>query len=114
MRAEVRTESAASIADAIEARVSSGEDRDTAERAVLTELGDPAVLAAGYADRPLQLIGPKYYMHWWRLLKRMLVVIPPIVFVVVIIAQLIASDNIGTVISEAVGVTLSTRSEEHT
>jgi len=108
MRAEVRPELEASIADAIEARVLSGEDRDTAERAVLTELGDPAVLAAGYADRPLQLIGPKYYMHWWRLLKRMLVIIPPIVFVVVIIAQLIAGDNIGTVISEAVVATLST------
>src|SRR5699024_4392832 len=105
---DVREELRASIADAVEARLEQGEDPRSAERAVLTELGDPAVLAAGYADRPLQLIGPKYYMHWWRLLKRMLVVIPPIVFVVVIIAQLIASDNIGTVISEAVVVTLST------
>ena len=104
---EVRPELEGSIADAVDARMAQGEDHDTAERAVLTELGDPAELAAGYADRPLQLIGPRYYLAWWRLLKRLLIIIPPIVFIVVAFAQVLASGNIGTVIAEAIVATIS-------
>lgn len=107
LRDEVRSELYASIADAIEARMLAGEDRDTAEHAVLTELGDPAVLAAGYADKPLQLIGPKYYMPWRRLLKRLLAIIPPIVFVISALAQVLSGGDIGTVISEAILATMS-------
>ena len=108
LRSEVRPELEASIADAVDARVANGEDHDTAEREVLTELGDPAVLAAGYADRPLQLIGPRYYPAWLRLLKRLLVIIMPLVFVVVAFAQAVASGDIGAVISEAIVATMST------
>ena len=54
----------------IEDRASgNGQDPATAEREVLTELGNPAQLAARYADRRLQLIGPTYYLAWLRLLK---------------------------------------------
>src|SRR5690625_6334720 len=56
---DVRAELTTSITDAIDARTEQGEDPETAERAVLTELGDPAVLAAEYVDRPLHLIGPR-------------------------------------------------------
>ena len=44
----------------------------------LVELGDPAALAASYVDRPLQLIGPRYYLTWWRLLKLLYSVVLPI------------------------------------
>ncbi|GAA4476697.1 permease prefix domain 1-containing protein [Enteractinococcus fodinae] len=108
LRSEVRPELEASIADAVDARMTDGVDHDTAEREVLTELGDPAVLAAGYADRPLQLIGPRYYPAWSRLLKRLLVLIMPLVFVLVAFAQVIASGDIGTVIAEAIVATMST------
>ena len=50
-QADVRAELEASIADAIDARVEQGEAPDDAERAVLTELGDHGILAAGYAER---------------------------------------------------------------
>ena len=40
------------------------QDAAAAEREVLTELGDPDKLAARYADRRLQLIGPTYYLVW--------------------------------------------------
>ena len=73
---DVRAELGVSIADAVEARIEQGEDPAAAERAVLTELGDPVVLAAGYADRPLHLIGPRYYLTWWRLLKALLIIVP--------------------------------------
>ena len=108
LRSEVRSELEASIADAIEGRVAEGQDRETAERVVLTELGDPAVLAAGYADRPLQLIGPKYYVAWSRLLKRLLLLVPAIVLVVVAFAQALAGATIGEVIAEAILATIQT------
>ncbi|MCW3493547.1 permease prefix domain 1-containing protein [Microbacterium sp. SSM24] len=80
-RADLAAELRASIADQIEARVESGESHEAAERAVLTDLGDPDKLAAGYTDRPLWLVGPRYFLQWWRLLKLLLwIVIPCAVF----------------------------------
>lgn len=80
-RADLAAELRASIDDQIEARVEQGESPQAAERAVLTELGDPDKLAAGYTDRPLWLIGPRYYLQWWRLLKLLWwIVIPCAVF----------------------------------
>ena len=77
---DVRAELQASIADAIDAKLEQGETPSAAERAVLSELGDPGILAAGYADRPLHLIGPKYYLVWGRLLKLLLWIVPACVF----------------------------------
>ena len=108
MHDDVRAELEASIADAIVARVSQGEDHEAAEHAVLTDLGDPSVLAASYTDRPLHLIGPRYYLTWWRLLKRLLYIIPPIVFVISAFAQVLAGASIGTVVAEAIVATIST------
>lgn len=104
---DVRAELEASIADAIEARVEQGEAPDSAERAVLTELGDPGILAAGYADRPLHLIGPRYFLTWWRLLKLLLIIVPLCAAVGVTIAELIDGASVGEVIGTVVGVTLS-------
>src|SRR5690606_7305232 len=60
-RADIERELRASIADAIETRIEAGEAPEAAERATLTELGDPMRLAGEYADRPSWLIGPKYF-----------------------------------------------------
>ena len=75
-RDDLGAELRASIDDQIDARVENGEPHGDAERAVLTELGDPDKLAAGYTDRPLYLIGPRYYLDWWRLLKLLLWIVP--------------------------------------
>lgn len=99
---DVRAELEASIADAIEARLEQGETPSAAERAVLTELGDPGILAAGYADRPLHLIGPKYYLAWWRLLKLLLVIVPICAFGGVVLGQLIDGAPTGEIIGTAV------------
>lgn len=107
VQADVRAELSATIADDIEARLEQGEVRKDAERAVLTALGDPDVLAAGYADRTLQLIGPKYYLTWWRLLKLLWAVVPATAVVGVLIAQLIIdapiADTIGALFAVAIG-----------
>ncbi|MFU8875191.1 permease prefix domain 1-containing protein [Micromonospora sp. SL4-19] len=82
-RTEIATELRASIEDMIDGRTDGGQDHGTAEREVLTELGNPEQLAARYTDRRLQLIGPRYYLVWWRLLRTLLTFIPAIVGVVV-------------------------------
>ena len=104
---DVRAELEAAITDAVEARVEQGEAPEAAERAVLTDLGDPGVLAAGYADRPLHLIGPRYYLTWWRLLKLLLIIVPACAAVGVAIAKLIEGAPVGDVIGAIVAVTLS-------
>ncbi|MGN9777271.1 HAAS signaling domain-containing protein [Micromonospora sp. H33] len=94
-RGEIATELRASIEDMIEGRAAAGEASAAAEREVLTELGDPAQLAARYADRRLQLIGPTYYLVWQRLLVTLLSIIPGIVGVVVGVVEATAGDNPG-------------------
>ncbi len=104
---DVRAELGVSIADAVEARIEQGEDPAAAERAVLTELGDPAVLAAGYADRPLHLIGPRYYLTWWRLLKVLLIIVPLCALGGVAVAQALIGSPVETIIAESLAIALS-------
>jgi hypothetical protein len=108
-RAEIATELRASIDDMVEARAAGGQDAGTAEREVLNELGDPAQLAARYADRRLHLIGPTYYLAWERVLKQLLSFLPATVGV---IAGTLAAANgnaggaVGEGITTALGVAI--------
>jgi hypothetical protein len=104
---DVRAELEASIADAVEARLEQGETPAEAERAVLTELGDPGILAASYADRPLHLIGPRFYLAWWRLLKLLLIIVPVCVLGGVALGQVIAQAPVGEVIGSSIAASLS-------
>ena len=102
VQGDVRAELEGSIGDAIDARLEQGETPEEAERAVLTELGDPGILAAGFADRPLHLIGPKYYLAWWRLLKILLWIVPACAFGGVVLGQLLDGAPTGEIIGTAV------------
>lgn len=95
------------IGDETDALLEQGSSPEEAERTVLTELGDPVALAAGYVDRPLQLIGPRYYLVWWRLLKLLLATVVPISAVGVALGKAISGAPIGDVIGSAVVVSLS-------
>lgn len=97
-RSDLSAELAASIADQIEARTDAGEDAAEAERAVLTELGDPEVLAAGYTGRQLHLIGPRYYLDWWRLLKLLLWIVIPCAGAAVALGKVLSGAPVGDVI----------------
>ncbi|WP_152365382.1 permease prefix domain 1-containing protein [Microlunatus speluncae] len=101
-RAELEAELRASIEDAIEARTANGEPPEAAERAVLTGLGDPERLAAGYVDRPLHLIGPEYYLDWWRLLKLLLLIVLPIAAAGIALGRVLSGANVGEVIASIV------------
>jgi hypothetical protein len=96
-RDEIATELRASIEDMIEDRTGGGEDAAAAEREVLTELGNPDRLAARYADRRLQLIGPTYYLVWLRLLKLLLSFIPALAGTVVAVVAVVEGKGFGAI-----------------
>ncbi|WP_052460657.1 permease prefix domain 1-containing protein [Microbacterium gorillae] len=117
-RQDVATELRGSIEDAVRSRAAAGEPADAAELAVVTELGDPDVLAADYADRPSYLIGPRFYQPWRRLVIMLLTVVLPIAVLAVALGLSLAAVNetaasgghpdlgarIGPVIGQTVGI----------
>jgi hypothetical protein len=102
-RGDVAAELRGSIADQLEARLAAGGALDDAERDLLNELGDPDKLAAGYADRPLHLIGPRYYLEWWRLLKLLLAIVVPLAAFGIALGQTLAGTPIGGIIGSTIG-----------
>ncbi len=96
-RDDLEPEIRALIADAIEARTADAGDAAAAERAALTELGDPEILAARYTDRALYLIGPSYFLDYRRLLGLLLSIVVPTVTLAVLFAGFIA----GTAVAQA-------------
>lgn len=107
-RPDLAAELRASIADQIDARVLDGEDPDSAERSVLSALGDPDALAAGYTDRPLWLIGPAYYLTWRRLLRILLAIVVPCATIGVAIGTTIAGESLGHIITSTLSVAFGT------
>ncbi|MFK4731591.1 permease prefix domain 1-containing protein [Agromyces mediolanus] len=106
-RSELERELRERIGDETDALLEQGRSPEDAERAVLTELGDPVALAAGYVDRPLQLIGPRYYLTWWRLLKLLLAIVVPVAAVGVALGKAIDGASVGEIIGTVVVVSLS-------
>jgi hypothetical protein len=92
-RGDLERELRASIGDAIDARVGKGEAAAAAETAVLTELGDPAQLAAAYAGPPRYLIGPRFYPGYVRTLAIVLAFSMPTVWAVLLAVWLAAGNS---------------------
>ena len=109
-RSDLEPEIRELIEESVRARLEAGEDAAAAEYRALTELGDPERLAAAYVDRPLTLIGPRYYLDWWRLLRTVSLIVVPISTAAVLVAELLATgdlgDAIGGAVSTALGVTV--------
>nr|WP_274637220.1 permease prefix domain 1-containing protein [Microbacterium bovistercoris] len=106
-RSDLSAELHASIADQIDARIEAGDAPASAEAAVLTELGDPEVLAAGYTGRQLHLIGPRYYLDWWRLMKVLLWIVPVCTAFGVALGQVLAEAPAGGIIGTTVVAVLT-------
>lgn len=103
-RADLEAEIRALIADAIDARrADANQDAEAAERAALTELGDPTVLAGRYTNRSQYLIGPGVFPEWRRLLTVLLPIVVPIVSLVVLGANLLSDGTVGQAITAALG-----------
>jgi hypothetical protein len=101
-RPDIERELRASIADAVDARLEAGIDAADAETQVLSGLGDPARLAATYADRPLHLIGPGLFLDYTRVLTVLLSTVPPILLVVVGMLRVLNGDPPGAVARGAI------------
>lgn len=106
-RDDVARELRASIADQVDGRVEAGEPDDAAERAVLTGLGDPDELAAGYADRPLWLVGPRFYLAWRRLVTLLPWIVLPFVAFAVALGQTLSDAGLGATVGSTVGATIT-------
>lgn len=88
-RKEVAEELRATIEDMAADRAKNGEPTTADYKAVLQELGDPAILARKYTATSHYLIGPKWYDTYFKLLITLLSIVPPIVAAVVIIASIV-------------------------
>jgi hypothetical protein len=107
-RDDIDRELRGTIADTIDGKRDAGVSEATAERETIVELGDPYRLAAGYTDRPLQLIGPKVFPDYIRLLKVLYAIVLPIVFAAVFLGQLLVTKgDIGGAFGSTIGVTIS-------
>jgi hypothetical protein len=106
-RHEIDQELRGAIAEAIEAHIEQGQSPAQAEYAALSELGDPARLAARYADRSAVLIGPNIYRSYVIALRLLCAIVIPIVFIVNDIGYWIRGDSIGTRIFGPIGITLT-------
>ena len=94
-RRDLEREIRALVGDAIEAKAVQADTSEAAERAALSDLGDPALLAARYTGRTAYLIGPGLYPEWRRILSVLLPVIVPIVGAVVVTANLLEGSTAG-------------------
>lgn len=106
-RPDLERELRASVADAVDDRIAAGEPADVAERAVLTGLGDPAVLSARYRSQPLHLIGPTFYPEWVRLVRILLVSVLPVVAVVSFAVNALAAGSVGAGFGALFGIGLT-------
>jgi len=106
-RTEFERELRERIGDQIDALVDHGRSPSDAERSVLHDLGDPAVLAAGYVDRPLYLIGPRYFLTWWRLMKLMYTLVLPLAAGAIVLAQVLSGASVGEVIGNSIATVLA-------
>lgn len=97
-RGDLERELRASIVDDVDARVAKGERRKAAEVAVLTELGDPGLLAAAYAGPPKYLIGPRYFHSYTRTLAIVFAFTIPTTWAVLLAVWLAAGNSIGSAI----------------
>jgi hypothetical protein len=105
-RAEVERELRERIGDETDALIEQGYAPGEAEREALAALGDPYVLGAGYVDRPLQLIGPRYYPTWLRVLKLITAIGLPTAAVGVLIGQLVSGAPFGAAIGTTAVTTI--------
>lgn len=102
-RGDIAKELASSIDDMVSARVSAGEDPAAAERAVLTDLGDPDMMAAQYSSQPMHLIGPRFFPTYLRVTVMILLIAPPIVGIISAIADVADESSAGAAIAGGLG-----------
>ncbi|MFI5429352.1 permease prefix domain 1-containing protein [Aeromicrobium sp. UC242_57] len=107
-RGDIGAELRGSIEDMIDARRDAGETAEAAERAVLTELGEPGRLASEYTGSSLYLIGPRYFLVWKKLNLNLLAWVPATVAVIVAVIKTLEDAALGDIIGGAISAAFTT------
>jgi len=102
-RDDIARELRGSIDDMIASRVDAGEDHQSVERDVLTQMGDPDVLAGQYAERPMHLIGPRFFPTYLRVTATILAIVPALVGVIAALAKVADDASTGSAIGTGIG-----------
>ncbi|MGD3109559.1 hypothetical protein [Streptomyces sp. YGL11-2] len=106
-RREIERELRAVIADDIDARVEHGEGPGGAERAALTALGDPRLLAGRYAHHGVGLIGPDTYPGYRHALRSVAWSVLPTVYVVLALVHRAHGENAWAALLRPLGGTVN-------
>ncbi|WP_405914049.1 permease prefix domain 1-containing protein [Streptomyces sp. NBC_00963] len=106
-RSDIERELRAAIGDDIDARVDRGQAPDEAEFAALSDLGNPARLAARYVHRPVALIGPDLYPEYRQALRGVALAVLPAVYVVLAIVFRARGENVWVTLFRPLGDTVN-------
>ncbi len=77
---------------------------------VLADLGHPAVLASRYAERPMYLIGPRYYDLYLQLLKLIIPIASAVTVVIILIVTAVSGpgeQSVFGIIADLIGAIIS-------
>ena len=92
---KMRNDIALELRSTIEDMLPNDYTEDNVKQA-LEKLGNPATLAAQYRDRPMHLIGPKFYDIYISILKLTLTIVSIVVLSVFIIEKVASLSNVDT------------------
>lgn len=101
-RNELTLELRERIADTIAGLEAGGLDSKAAERQALADLGDPLRVTAEYRQKPMHLIGPRFYYTWLRVLVLVVSIAAPIVLLINVLVSVSQSAPVGEIITSAV------------
>lgn len=102
-RKEVADELLATIDDMAADHAKNGKPTEADITAVLTELGDPTVLADKYKTSPRYLIGPTWFNPYHRLMKTLLCIVPAMVAAVLFAINLASNQSVITATIQGIG-----------
>jgi hypothetical protein len=106
-RRELELELRERIEDTVDGLRTDGVTPEEAERAALVQLGDPLRLSAEYRQRPMHLIGPRFFYTWLRVVVVVAATAGPIVGLITALSEISAGGAVGETIVAGFGSALS-------
>ncbi|MGN7479338.1 HAAS signaling domain-containing protein [Solibacillus silvestris] len=94
MRSDIALELRSTIEDMLPEKYSEENVKD-----VLDQLGNPAVLANGYKDQPMQLIGPRYFDVYISLLKMIVPIAAFLALIAIVTEHVIVYSGDGAILN---------------
>lgn len=106
-RRELELELRERIEDTVDGLRTDGVPPEEAERAALVQLGDPLRLSAEYRQRPMHLIGPRFFYTWLRVVVVVAATAGPIVGLITALSEISSGGAVGETIVAGFGTALS-------